>query len=381
MTSELILTNARVVGPEEVFLGSVFVRGGFIVDVQPGSTSSPSALDFEGDFLLPGLVELHTDNLEINMIPRPGVHWAPVAALIAHDAQVAAVGITTVLDAVCIGLYEDSVVRTPQILERTMRTLLEVGADLSLRAQHLLHIRLELAHEQTVSTFSGFVNEPRVKLISIMDHTPGQRQYVDVSKYRKFYANRFRWTDEQIDEAVCRRLELQQAFGERNRRRLIELLRSTGIPIASHDDTTVEHVDEAHAGGMSISEFPTTLEAAERAHQLGMKVVVGAPNLVQGGSHSGNVSAQTLAQRGILDALSSDYVPISLLQAVFMLHERLQVALPEAVAKASSVPAQILKLGDRGVLAAGYLADLIRVRYLRDTPCVVAVWRSGKRVA
>jgi alpha-D-ribose 1-methylphosphonate 5-triphosphate diphosphatase len=381
MASELILTNARVVGPKEVFLGSVLVKGGFIVDVQPGSSRSPSALDLEGDFLLPGLVELHTDNLEINMIPRPGVHWPPVAALIAHDAQVAVVGITTVLDAVCVGLYEDSVVRTPEILKRTMRTLLEVGAETTLRAQHLLHIRLEVAHERTVSTFTAFVNEPRVKLVSIMDHTPGQRQYVDVSAYRKFYANRFRWTEEQIDEAVRRRLELQQVFGERNRRRLIELLRNTGIPVASHDDTTVEHVDEAHADGMSISEFPTTLEAAERAHQLGMKVVVGAPNLVQGGSHSGNVSAETLAQRGILDALSSDYVPISLLQGVFVLHERLQVALPEAVAKASSVPAQILKLGDRGVLAAGYLADLARVRYLRDTPCVVAVWRSGKRVA
>jgi alpha-D-ribose 1-methylphosphonate 5-triphosphate diphosphatase len=381
MASELILTNARVVGPKEVFLGSVFVTGGFIADVQPGLTRSPSALDLEDDFLLPGLVELHTDNLEINMIPRPGVHWPPVAALIAHDAQVAGVGITTVLDAVCVGLYEDSVVRTPQILERTMRTLLEIGGDPSLRAQHLLHIRLEVAHEETVSTFSALVNEPRVKLVSIMDHTPGQRQYVDVSGYRKFYANRFRWTEEQIDEAVRRHLELQQAFGERNRRRLIELLRSTDIPIASHDDTTVEQVEEAYADGMSISEFPTTLEAAERAHQLGMKVVVGAPNLVQGGSHSGNVSAETLAQRGILDALSSDYVPISLLQGVFMLHERLQVALPEAVAKASSVPAQVLKLGDRGVLAAGYLADLVRVRYLRDTPCVVAVWRSGKRVA
>ena len=175
MASELILTNARVVGPKEVFLGSVFASGGFIVDVQPGSTHSPAALDLEGDFLLPGLVELHTDNLEINMIPRPGVHWPPVAALIAHDAQVAAVGITTVLDAVCVGLYEDSVVRTPQILERTVRTLLEVGSDTSLRAQHLLHLRLEVGHEQTVSTFSAFVNEPRVKLVSIMDHTPGQR--------------------------------------------------------------------------------------------------------------------------------------------------------------------------------------------------------------
>ena len=255
------------------------------------------------------------------------------------------------------------------------------GAETSLRAQHLLHIRLEVAHERTVSTFMAFVNEPRVKPVSIMDHTPGQRQYVDVSAYRKFYANRFRWTEEHIDEAVRRRLELQEVFGERNRRRLIELLRSTGIPVASHDDTTVEHVDEARADGMSISEFPTTLEAAERAHQLGMKVVVGAPNLVQGGSHSGNVSAETLGQRGILDALSSDYVPISLLQGVFVLHERLQEALPEAVAKASSVPAQILKLDDRGVLTAGYLADLVRVRYLRDTPCVVAVWRSGRRVA
>ena len=204
---------------------------------------------------------------------------------------------------------------------------------------------------------------------------------MDVSEYRKFYANRFRWTEEQIDEAVCRRLELQRAFGEKNRRRLIELLRSTGIPIASHDDTTVEHVDEAYADGMSVCEFPTTLEAAERAHQLGLKVVVGAPNLVQGGSHSGNVSAETLEQRGILDALSSDYVPISLLQGVFILHERLQMALPEAVATASLVPAQVLKLGDRGVVAAGYLADLVRVRYLRDTPCVVAVWRSGKQVA
>jgi alpha-D-ribose 1-methylphosphonate 5-triphosphate diphosphatase len=381
MSAELILTNARVVAPDAVLEGgTVVVRGGTIAAVEPGRSAAPGAVDLGGDWLLPGLVELHTDNLERQFTPRPGVRWPADAAMLAHDAQVAAAGITTVCDAVCVGQYGDKVERR-DLLAASLETLRRARTADALKADHLLHLRLEIADPDVVELFEPLRHEPQLVLVSFMDHTPGQRQWRDLATYRTFLAGGVR--DEAEFQALLeRRVGEQRANAARHKAALLELLEGMPAVRASHDDTTAEHVAEAGAIGATISEFPTTAEAARAARAAGMGVVMGAPNLVIGGSHSGNVAAAELAREGLLDALSSDYVPASLLAAAFLLAgPGLDLPVPEAVATVTRNPADLLGLADRGRLAAGARADLVRVRGVGTAPTAMAVWREGARVA
>jgi alpha-D-ribose 1-methylphosphonate 5-triphosphate diphosphatase len=176
---------------------------------------------------------------------------------------------------------------------------------------------------------------------------------------------------------------LQTLQGENvhnNLRRIVELCRSLGLPIASHDDTTAEQVRENVEHCMALAEFPTTLEAAREAKRNGLAVIMGAPNIVRGGSHSGNISATDLARENLLDILSSDYMPASLLHAVFLLPELAGFSLSRALETVTSAPAKAVGLEDRGVLAPGKRADTAQVRLTNGVPVVRAVWREGRRV-
>jgi alpha-D-ribose 1-methylphosphonate 5-triphosphate diphosphatase len=375
-----LFTNTWIVTPDEVLLGAVAVEDGVIAAVEPGPQPSRTALDLEGDYLLPGVVELHTDVLERHAIPRPGVHWPEVPAVVAHDSQLVGVGITTVLDSLAIGYLVDTGQRPrdPRPLVEAIRT---ARAARLLRADHFLHMRCEVSTELVVQDFEPFVDEPLVRLVSLMDHAPGQRQFVDVGKYREYNQGRYGLTDAQLDALVERRMEEQARYAEEHRAAITALCRKHGLPVASHDDATPSHVEEAVQAGAAIAEFPTTLEAARAAHEYGLAVLAGAPNLVRGQSHSGNVPAAELAARGWLDVLSSDYMPASVLHGAFLLHLRHDLSLPRAVATVSDTPARRVGLEDRGAIAPGKRADLVRVRVVGDVVMVRGVWAQGERVA
>jgi alpha-D-ribose 1-methylphosphonate 5-triphosphate diphosphatase len=213
-----------------------------------------------------------------------------------------------------------------------------------------------------------------------MDHTPGQRQWTNIEQARVYYCGKKGWSDEKFERSVTESKELQEQNAVPNRRYFVEYCRVRGIPLASHDDTLPEHVEQAHGEGVAISEFPTSVEAAQAARTKGMAIVMGAPNVVRGGSHSGNVAALDLARRGLLDALSSDYVPASLLMAAFQLTGAAGFSLPQALATVSLNPARAAGLADRGEIAPGLRADLVQVRLVSEQPVVRAVWREGRRV-
>jgi alpha-D-ribose 1-methylphosphonate 5-triphosphate diphosphatase len=377
MTDELVLTNVRIVTTDEVVDGTLVVRDGRVGDMAPGPSASAGALDCGGDWLLPGLVELHTDNLERLFAPRIGVRWPADAAMLTHDAQIAAAGITTVGDAVCVGYHGGKSERL-EYLNLSIDVLRRARAAQALKADHFLHLRLELADPHMLELFEPLMREPSLRLISFMDHTPGQRQYRDVSRFRALHAGR---SDAEVDQIVESRLRQQREHAQAQRDAVMRLMAGHEAVRASHDDTTPEHVAEAVACGCHIAEFPTTVAAAEAARASGLSIVMGAPNLVLGGSHSGNVSAAELVAHDLLDIFSSDYVPASLLQAAFILHEGFGLALPEAIAPVSRMPAEVLGLADRGRIAPGVRADLVRVRQVGTTPTVVAVWREGERIA
>ena len=293
MRPETIFTNGRIVTADAEFEGTVVVRDGRIVDVSQGR-SHAATIDLEGDYFVPGLVELHTDNLEKHFAPRPGVKWPSVPALMAHDTQIAAAGITTVFDSLALGDVRGETDRVRN-KERMIEAICAASERRLTRAEHRLHLRCEIIAEDAVETVDRWIDLPLVGLVSINDHTPGQRQFLDPEKLRLYHTKKYGMTNEEFEVFKAQSVALHEKNAVRHRNEIVSRAQARALPIASHDDATAEHVQEA-------------------------------------------------------------------------------------VRLASLNPARAVGLSDRGEIAAGRLADLVRVRVLGDAPVVRAVWRGGERV-
>lgn len=375
---ELILSNARIVLPDEVILGSVRIAHGLIAEVQPGA--SRQGEDMGGDLLLPGLIELHTDNLERHIQPRPKVAWPHAAAIIAHDGELASVGITTVFDALRVGSVAEtnktSFGEYARALADQISGLRQSGA---LRISHFLHLRAEVCSETLVEELDKFAPEDEVGIVSLMDHTPGQRQFRDLTQLRTYYQGKYGLSEADFEAHVASQKALGARLGTLHERAAVGAARRLGAVLASHDDTETAHVVESAAHGATFAEFPTTQEAAIACRDHNIAVMMGAPNLVRGGSHSGNVAAADLAREGLLDIVSSDYVPSSLLSGAMLLAD-LWGDIPRGVATATRNPARAARLADRGSIMCGQRADLIRVAQLGQAHGLRGVWVVGRRV-
>jgi alpha-D-ribose 1-methylphosphonate 5-triphosphate diphosphatase len=379
--TETILGNAQLVLPDEVRRGAVVLRDGLIAAIDDSPTMPKGAIDCGGDLLAPGLIELHTDNLERHLAPRPGVDWPHASAVIAHDRELAGTGITTVFDALRIGsLLRDDARGRGRYARALASEILEMRDLGALKISHYLHLRAEICSETLLEELAQFGPDDRIGIVSLMDHTPGQRQFSNLDQLRTYMRGKYGLSEAEFETHVA----TQQALGARVRstheRATVAAARSYGATLASHDDTTVAQVAASAAHGVRLAEFPTTLEAAQACHAAGIAVMMGAPNLIRGGSHSGNVAASDLAAVGRLDILSSDYVPAALLQGAV----RLGLAsgdLARGFASVTSAPAQAVGLTDRGALAEGLRADLIRVALPGAVPMLQAVWVRGARVA
>jgi alpha-D-ribose 1-methylphosphonate 5-triphosphate diphosphatase len=373
-----LIKNAKIVTATEEFTGCMVIEAGIIRTLDRGDTSALGAEDWAGDWLLPGLVELHTDNLEKHLVPRPGVLWNATSATVMHDALCAAAGITTVLDSVVIGDMDQGGARS-QTQHVSIQALHDCRDQGLLRVEHLLHLRCEVSAPDIVAVFEQYADDALVELVSLMDHTPGQRQWRDLSKYRRYSERYGRFDDAEYEALVANLTAHQQRYAIPNRAAIIAGSLARSLPLASHDDTELAHVEQASREGIAISEFPTTVLAAQAARAAGLSIVMGGPNLVKGGSHSGNVAAAELAQLDLLDIFSSDYVPASLLQSAFLLRVTAGWSLPKAVNTVTRNPARAISLNDRGELAPGLRADLIRVRLSGDMPIVRGAWHRGER--
>jgi alpha-D-ribose 1-methylphosphonate 5-triphosphate diphosphatase len=374
------LANARIVLPDAIITGGVRIDGAHIAAIEPGRTQGD--IDCDGDYLLPGLVDLHTDAIEKHYQPRAGVNWPSMSAAIAHDAQIATAGITTVFDALNFGSsYRDF--ERAAALKPLLCGLDEAEKAGALRSQHFLHARCETTDPDTVGLLEQYLGDPRLRFVSLMDHAPGQRQSPNIAEYRRRHLAVMNLSEAEMDAHISDIMHRSKELGPGIRAQLVSMAREHGLPLSSHDDETVQHVEQAASEGMVLSEFPTTMEAAEAARRLGLVNLMGGPNVVRGGSTYGNVSANALAKAGLLDVLASDYVPGSLLHAVFVLGDRQEgvVDLPTAVGWATSAPAKAANLDDRGAIIADLRADLIQVKLAGRTPIVRATYVAGRRVA
>ncbi|WP_460272376.1 alpha-D-ribose 1-methylphosphonate 5-triphosphate diphosphatase [Celeribacter sp. ULVN23_4] len=378
--TDFTLTNAKIVLPTEVIEGSLRVENGKIADVSTGGTAAPGAVDVGGDMVIPGLIELHTDNLERHIEPRPKVDWPHKAAIIAHDAELASVGITTVFDAMRVGSIhtrgDAGYGKYARNLSREVMHLRDLGA---LKISHFLHLRAEICSETLEAEMAEFGPEDRVGLVSLMDHTPGQRQFRDLSKLKDYVQKKRGMSDAEFDDHVNHLYELRDTYAVRHEAVAVAEAKRYGAVLASHDDTTAEHVEVSRQHGVRVAEFPTTIEAAQACKLHGIAAMMGAPNLIRGGSHSGNVAAHELAERGLLDIVSSDYVPSALMSSAILLAD-LWDDLPRAIATVTANPAEAVGLSDRGRIAPGLHADLVRIARIEGTPVIRGVWSHGRQV-
>ncbi|MFA7441255.1 MAG: alpha-D-ribose 1-methylphosphonate 5-triphosphate diphosphatase [Sphingomonadaceae bacterium] len=378
---QTILTNARIILADAVLHGTVVIEDGDIVRVDEGIVQD-NAEDMGGDFIMPGIIDIHTDNLERHYFPRQNIDWNPVSAAIAHDGVCVASGITTVFDSMSLGAWANGEARTIDNLRRLidgMETASDAGA---LRATHFIHWRCELPSPALPALLDEFVPRRMTRLASFMDHTPGQRQYKNLEFYLDRTWRREGLSDAQIADRLVQRQQNQENHVAANRMRVSRLAADLGITLATHDDETADHIIQSHAAGATIAEFPVTSEAAAEARRLGMVNIMGGPNLIRGGSYSGNVSAADLVADTLLDGFASDYVPRSLIECPFRLADsRYGWSLPQAVATVTSAVADATGLHDRGEIAAGKRADVLRVSIEAGLPVVRSVWVSGERVA
>lgn len=376
---EFCLANAQVVTTDYVMTGAVHIFGDKIAEITEGDAVPVGATDCGGDLILPGLIEVHTDNLERHLEPRPQVKLPHVSAILAHDGELASTGITTVFDALRAGSNKSTEGTLRQYARAVANEILALRAEDALRVRHMIHLRAEICSETLIEELDEFSPEDRVGLLSLMDHTPGQRQFRDLDQLRTYYTGKYKVEDTDFEEMVAKRTALGTRVRNKHEAGAVAAASRLGATLASHDDTTPDHVSNSAAHGIQLAEFPTTFEAAEACREHGIQIIMGAPNLVRGGSHSGNVSARELAEAGLLDIISSDYAPSLLLSSGFHL-AKLWDDLPRAIRTISTNPADATSLTDRGRLSSGCLADMLRIRMYQDAPVIRAVWRGGERI-
>lgn len=379
--NDLILANATLVLPTETLIGTVQIKDGMIADIATGTHVPAGAQDLNGDFLMPGLIELHTDNLERHIEPRPKVNWPHASAIMAHDGELASVGITTVFDALRVGsVTSNSKANYGEYARLLADEILDLRRKGALRINHLLHLRAEICSETLVAELDKFGPDDSVGIVSLMDHTPGQRQFRDLTQLRHYVCGKHGLSEDQFDEHVADQMALTARLGATHETAAVAAARRYGAVLASHDDTLADHVARSSQHGATLAEFPTTVEAAKACRDAGILVMMGAPNLIRGGSHSGNVAAADLAKADLLDILSSDYVPSALMTAALMLGD-IWGDVARGIATVTANPARSVGLTDRGSVQIGLRADLVSIRRVAGIAQQRGLWVSGNRVA
>ncbi|MFN8371307.1 MAG: alpha-D-ribose 1-methylphosphonate 5-triphosphate diphosphatase [Anaerolineae bacterium] len=373
------LTDLKIVTPEGVIeRGAVNIEEGIIAEIVEGGARR--GLSAGGLTLLPGAIDLHGDMLERDIEPRPNAFFPVEVALYELDKRLAGTGITTAFAAVAFAWHQKDI-RTQAKATEIIRTIKRLRDHLMVDFR--VHARFEINNPDTSIILEDLLHDKAVDLVSLMDHTPGQGQYADASRYIEFMV---KWLDiprEMLENGAKERMKAriqETAVAPRDwhlAADICRVAREYGIPIASHDDDTPDKIDHMRQIGVTISEFPVRMEALHYAREHNLHIIMGAPNAYRGESNSGNLSALTAIKEGLVDILATDYYPASMLQAAYKIAELGIMPLYESIKLVSQNPATAVGLHDRGRIEVGLNADLVLVEEAPDYPRIRAVLRQG----
>ncbi len=380
MSESVVIANARVVTSEAVLdRTSVRVEQGRIVEIgEVAPRAGDRRIDTAGQWLMPGFIDLHSDAIEKAIEPRPKTFFPVDVAVFELDKKLAAAGVTTMYHSLSFAEQEVGL-RSNNMAADILRHINRFAPQLRVRTR--VHARFEITDTAAVPILNQLIDDGEVHLLSFMDHTPGQGQFKTMKSFKDYYGPVYKKSDEEMEQIISRKQEAKNNGAEANIRDLHAHCVANRVATASHDDDCPEKVAWLRELGIGLSEFPVNLEAAEAAHTLGMKTLVGAPNVMRGRSQGGNLSARDAIAEGWGHILCSDYAPLALLHAVFALEECGLLSLPEAVRLASLNPAEAVGLGDEtGSISVGKAADLILVapKGENQPAQVVRTWVAGR---
>ncbi|CDZ37892.1 alpha-D-ribose 1-methylphosphonate 5-triphosphate diphosphatase [Neorhizobium galegae] len=373
------LGNFTLVLPNEVVnSGSVRVEDGVIAEIRPEPVAG-AVIDGGGRLLMPGFVDLHGDMIEREIAPRPNAQMPIDFGIHELDKKLAAAGVTTAYAAVSFAT--ESVYGHVRSLETTSAVIEGINRlrD-NLLIDHRVHARYEITNIGAAPTLERLLRADEIDMVSLTDHTPGQGQYNNIAAYVASISERRAISEEMAAEIVQKRIAMRNNPQiEVKLKEIVSLALKHRLSLASHDDDSIEKVAEMYDLGVTISEFPVTLPAAEEARRRGLWTLMGAPNALRGKSMSGNLSALDAAKAGLLTVIAADYHPAAFVPGVFKLADVSEGGLPAAVAMATGNAARSAGLTDRGEIAIGQRADLVVVEK-GDVHRIRATFRAGRFV-
>ena len=374
-----VIEDANIVTPQGTeWRASLKVEDGRIAEIKTGEIKSVRRkIDAQGRYLLPGLIDIHSDSIEKALEPRPNIFFPQNLVILEMDRLLAASGITTIFHSLSFAEGEIGV-RSNRMAAEIISEIHRLAPDLRLRTK--AHARFELTDNGALPFLEELIQDRKIHLLSLMDHTPGQGQFRELTSFKNYFGAVYQKNEEELEKIIQQKYSAQETLSA-TVDYIVSRCRSHGVPLASHDDDSPGKIKWLQERGIVISEFPVNLEAARAAKEKGIAVCLGAPNILRGNSQGKNLSGRKAIASGLGDILCSDYAPMTLVHSVFALYQLDILPLHAAVNMVSLNPAQAVGLaGETGSIEPGKDADLILVDLGKEVPCLAKTWVKGREV-
>ncbi|MCL2807989.1 MAG: alpha-D-ribose 1-methylphosphonate 5-triphosphate diphosphatase [Coriobacteriia bacterium] len=382
----IAIKNGRIITPESIVQDKVLlIEGERIVGLGESAEGASMVVDAHGRYVMPGIIDMHSDKIEQYIQPRPTSQLDFEFALKTCERDLLGAGITTMYHSLSLyknDIFGKSLLKTKETVQKLADLIATIHTRYHL-IHHRFHLRIEIDNLEAFDIVQAMLEQDVVHLISFMDHTPGQGQYRDLEVYQNAV---MKYNGGEVNDAgfesIMQYHKCKDTLSFGQMKQLAALAHKKGIAVASHDDDSLDKLALNKELGVCISEFPISLEVAQGAKEYGFYTVVGSANILRGCSHSGNLSAAEAILNDCGDIICSDYYPAASLQSVFYMNENHGVPLPDMVRRVSLNPAKALGTAkDYGSIEAGKKADILIVELLDGYPVITHAFVDGNRTS